>query len=81
MTENDIRFRRCGDGYEYCDGNCGRCTKANMSASNQTSGEDFFDYWICRRCERFSDCVSWIAYGKSLTPDFSFDVRQCKYHQ
>lgn len=32
----EYKFRLCGCGYEYCDGKCSSCAKANTTVSNKT---------------------------------------------
>ena len=34
---NEIKFRRCGNDWQYCSGNCEKCRIPNYKASNTTS--------------------------------------------
>ena len=43
---NEIKFRRCGNDWQYCSGNCEKCRIPNYKASNTTSEE--------RRCSDYN---------------------------
>lgn len=36
---NDPEIRRCGDGWEYCTGECWVCAKARLSTSTSTDDQ------------------------------------------
>lgn len=38
FNSNEVRFRRCGNDWKYCSGNCEKCRIPNYYTSNTTSG-------------------------------------------
>lgn len=33
---DDYRMRKCGDGWEYCNGKCSECPKTHIATTNHT---------------------------------------------
>ena len=36
MYTNEMAVRKCGDGFEYCDGKCGTCATSSTYSTNST---------------------------------------------
>ena len=35
---DDYRMRKCGEGWEYCNGKCSECPKTHIVVTNYTKG-------------------------------------------